>query len=130
MYSWTRLRIFIAPRGCERQFCAVKRPLSVEYFEIGRCAAFVAKGGNADGFLQIGDRILLARPDLMKFLVTDERVRNVSKSVLDRFPVADQSLLVFGLSQMQIAFQRASGKDRLAHLRAIGPDAQLRRHEA
>ncbi len=43
--------VFIAPRGCKRQFCTVKRPLSVEHFEIGRCAAFVAKGGNADRLL-------------------------------------------------------------------------------
>ena len=66
--------IFISPGSRERQFGAVKRPLSVEYFEVCRRAALVAKRGNTDGFLQIGDRILLACPDLMKFLVTDERI--------------------------------------------------------
>jgi len=45
--------VFIAPRGCKRQFRTVKRPLSVEHFEIGRCAAFVAQGGNADRLLQV-----------------------------------------------------------------------------
>ena len=66
--------IFISPGSCERQFGAVKRPLSVEYFEVCRRAAPIAKCGNADGFLQVGYRILLACPDLMKFLVPDERV--------------------------------------------------------
>ena len=115
--------VFIAASCCERQFGAVKRPLSVEHFEVCRRAALVAKCGNANAFLQIGDRLLLSCPYLMKFFVTDKRVRDFSKSVLDRFPVADQSLLVLRLSQMQIPLQRASGKDRLAHLRAIGPDA-------
>jgi hypothetical protein len=115
--------IFISPGSCERQFGAVKRPLSVEYFEVCRRAALVAKRRNADGFLQIRHRVLLACPDLMKFFVTDKRVRDLSKSVLDRFPVADQSLLVLRLGQMQIPFQRASGKDWLVNLRAIGPDA-------
>jgi hypothetical protein len=52
--------VFIGPRRCERQFGAVKRPLSVEYFEVCRRAAFVAKRGNADGFLEISDTILLS----------------------------------------------------------------------
>src|SRR5580692_7501161 len=121
--------VFIAPRGCKRQFRAVKRPLSVEHFEIGRCAAFVAKGGNADRLLQVRHCILLACPDLMKFFVTDERIGNISKGLLDRLSVCDQSLLVFRLSQMQIAFQRASRENRLAHLRAVRPQAKLCRHQ-
>src|SRR5580700_10598363 len=95
--------VFVSPRGCERQFCPVKRPLSVEHFEIGRCAAFVAQGGNADGFLQISDTILLAHSHLMKLFVTDERVGNISESLLDRFSVCDESLLVFRLGQVQVA---------------------------
>src|SRR5579863_284600 len=115
--------IFICAGSCQRQFGAVKRPLSVEYFEVCRRAALVAKGGNANGFLQISDTVLLPHSHLMKLFITDERIGNFSKSVLDRFPVADQSLLVFGLSQMQIPFERAPGEDWLANLRAVGPDA-------
>ena len=115
--------VFVAPRGCERQFCAVKRPLSIKDFEIGRCAAFIAKGGNADGFFQIGDTILLAYSHLMKFFVPDERVGNISKGSLDRLSVCDEILLVFRLGEMQVALQRTSREDRLAYLRAIGPDA-------
>ena len=33
----------------------------------------------------------------MKFFVTDERIGNISKSMLDRLPIADQSSLVFRL---------------------------------
>src|SRR3984957_7991677 len=121
--------VFIAARRCERQFCTVKRPLSVEHFEIGRGATFIAKSGNADGFLQISHTILLAHSHLMKFFITDERVGNIPKGFLDRLLVCDESLFVFRLGQMQIPFQRASGKDRLTNPRAIRPDAQLRRHK-
>src|ERR1700691_725285 len=122
--------VFVPPRSRERQFCAVKRPLSIEHFEIGGCAAFVAKRGNADGFLQISDTILLAHSHLMKLFVTDERVGNVSESLLDRLSVCDESLLVFRLGQVQVALQRSSRADRLAYLRSIGQDAKLRSHEA
>jgi hypothetical protein len=95
-----------------------------------RRAPRVAKVGNANRFLQIRYRLLLAGSDLMKFLVTDERVGDISKGLLDRLSVGDQSLLVFRLSQVQISPQCASRKDRLAYLRAIGPDAELCGHEA
>src|SRR5580700_8256132 len=114
--------VFISASCCQRQFGAVKRPLSVEHFEICRRAALVAKRGDADGFLQVGDRILLAGSDLMQFLVTDERIGNVAKCSLDRLSIPYESFSLLRLSQMQIPFQCASGKNRLAHLRAIGPD--------
>ena len=66
--------VFVTAGSRERQLGAVKRPLSVEYLEVCGRAAPVAKRGNADAFLEIGYRILLACPDLMKFLVPHERV--------------------------------------------------------
>src|ERR1700683_1288811 len=81
--------VFIASRAGERQFCAIKRPLPVEHFEIGGGAAFGAEGRNANGFLEIGDTFLLAHSHLMKLLVTDERVGNISKALLDHLPVGD-----------------------------------------
>jgi hypothetical protein len=106
--------VFIAARSSKRQFCAVERALSIQHFEISRRAAFVAKRGNADGFLQISDTILLAHSHLMKFFITNQRIGNISKGLLDRLLVCDESLFVFRLSQMQVAFQRTSGENRLA----------------
>ena len=56
--------IFVPAGRCERQFRRIKRALSVEHLEVCRRAALVAKRGDANGFLQVGYRILLACPDL------------------------------------------------------------------
>src|SRR5579863_632642 len=87
--------IFIAPRRRQRKFGTEERPLTIEHFQVGGRAASVPKGGNADGLLQIGHRILLASSNLMQFFVADESVGDFSKCALDRLSVADQSLLLF-----------------------------------
>ena len=66
-----------------------ERALAVEDFEVGGSAAAIAHVGEADGFLQIGDRVLLAKANLMKLFVVDERIGNVSKSQLDGLAVGE-----------------------------------------
>jgi len=96
--------VFIAPRGCERQFGTVERALSVEHFEIGRRYAFITKSGYADGFLQINNAILLAQSHLMKFFITYECIGDVSKRLLDGLLVRNESLLVFDSARRRLPF--------------------------
>src|SRR6202795_2359815 len=66
----------------------------------------------------------------MQLLVADERIGDVAESSLNGLPVCDQGLLVLRFSQVQIPAQGAPGKNRLAYLGAVRPDAKLRTHEA
>ncbi len=67
-------------RQCE--FRGKERPLAIEDFEISGGASLVTHLGQANGFLQVLDGILLANPDLMEFLIADQRVRYVPERLL------------------------------------------------
>ena len=83
-----------------------------------------------DGLLQISYGLLLAHANLMELLVADQRIGNLPEGSLNGLPISDQSLLVLGFGQVQIPAKSATGKNWLAHLRAVRPDAKLRTHEA
>ena len=89
--------VFRAARLREREFSGKERPLAVQDFEIGGGASRVAQVGQTDGLLQVLDGILLANPDLVEFLVADQRIGYISERVLNRLPVSDQRLLMLRL---------------------------------
>src|SRR5579862_7436173 len=66
----------------------------------------------------------------MVFLIADQRIRRIAESVLNRLPISDERLSLDRLSQPQIAFQCPASKNRLAHLRTVGPETKLRGHQA
>jgi hypothetical protein len=68
--------------------------LAIENFEVSRGPALVTHGGEADGFLQVSNGILLANTDLMEFLIANERIGHVAEGALNGLPVRDQNLLV------------------------------------
>ena len=72
----------------------------------------------------------LAHPNLVEFLIADQRIGDIPKSVLDGLLICDESLPVLGFRQMQVSLQRATGENWLADLRPVGPDANLRTHQA
>ena len=80
--------------------------------------------------MQDSHRLLLSNPDLVKFLITDEWVRNIPACALNGLPVRDEGLLVLGLSQPQVSFKGTTCVNRLAPLRTAGPCANLRAYEA
>jgi hypothetical protein len=57
----------------------IERPLTVQHFEIGRRTSPVTHGVESNRLLQISYRLLLANPDLMEFLIADQRIRDVSE---------------------------------------------------
>src|SRR6516225_462 len=122
--------VFGALSLSERELGVEERALTIENFEVGGGAAAITHVREPDGFRQIGDGVLLANANLMKLLVVDERIGNVSKSQLDSLAVAEKRLAVLRFGKMQIAFQSAAGEDRLGDLKAVGPNAKLRTHEA
>src|SRR6266705_3735110 len=63
-----------AARLREREFSGKERALTVQHFEISGGASLVAHGGQVDRLLQVRYGILLANPDLMEFLVPDQRI--------------------------------------------------------
>src|SRR6516225_11902731 len=104
----------------ERELGVEERALPIENFEVGGSAAAITHVREPDGFRQIGDGVLLANANLMKLLVVDERIGNVSKSQLDSLAVAEKRLAVLRFGKVQIAFQSAAGEDRLGDLKAVG----------
>src|SRR5207253_10893348 len=82
------------------------------------------------GFLQVLDGIFLADPHLMEFFVADQRIGHVAERALNGLPVRNQSLLVLRLGHLQIPAKSAPREDGLAHLGAVGPDSDLRAHQA
>src|ERR1700747_3013213 len=117
------------PRVREREFGGKKRALAIQHFEVSRSTSLVAHVGEAHRFLQVCDSVLLAKPDLVEFLITDQRIGDVSESLLNRLPVSDQRLLMLRLRRTQISTQSSSGEDRLGDLCRVKPDSQLRVHE-
>src|SRR6266404_5989855 len=112
----------------ERELGGKKRALAIQHFEISRSTSLVAHVGEAHRFLQVCDSVLLAKPDLMEFLITDQRIGDVSEGLLNCLPVSDQRLLVLRLRRTQVSAQSSAREDRLAHLRAVRPDPQVRTH--
>jgi len=51
-----------------------ERPLAVQNFQVRGGASPVTHDGQPDGLLQIRDRVFLANPDLVEFLIADQRV--------------------------------------------------------
>lgn len=86
--------IFIAPNLRERQFGLEERPLPIQHLEIGRNSSLVARNGEADGLLQVCNGNLLENPDLMEFLVANQRIGHITKGLLDGLLVSNQGLLV------------------------------------
>ncbi len=83
-----------AARLRQSEFRGKERPLAIENFEVSRGPALVTHGGEADGFLQVSNGILLANTDLMEFLIANERIGHVAEGALNGLPVRDQDLLV------------------------------------
>lgn len=90
----------------------------------------VAHVGQANGLLQVRDSVFLANPDLMEFLITDQRIGYVSESSLNGLAVRDESLFMLRFRQLQVSGKRAAGEKRLAYLDAVSPDTELRAHQA
>ena len=107
-----------------------ERPLPVENLEVGSDASAITNEGGVNRILQVFDGCFLSDADLMKFLVTDQRIRDIAKGELDNLLVSEQFLPMLRLSQFQIAPQRSAGKNRLANLGAVGPDSGLGRLES
>src|SRR5438445_8267929 len=117
-----------AARLREREFSGKQRPLAVQNFEIRCGASLIAHVGEPNGLLQVRDGIFLAHPHLMKFLISDDCVRNIPERALNRLLVRDQSLLMLRLCQPQISPKSSAGENRLAHLCAVRPGPDLRAH--
>src|ERR1700756_5083801 len=66
----------------------------------------------------------------MRFLVADEGVGNVAEGALNGLLIPYEGLLVLRFGQLQISAESSSGENRLADLRAVGPDSELRGHQA
>src|SRR5262249_43106620 len=122
--------VFVAAGRGQCQFGRIERALSVQDFEVGRGSTLVTKRGDAHGLLKVGYRVLLAHPDLMELFVADQGVGDVAESTLDGLPVGDERLLVLRLGESKISAQASACKDRLAYLCTVGPNANLRSHEA
>src|SRR5262249_5260822 len=84
----------------------------------------------AHGLAQVRDAVFLSQAHLMKFFVADERVGNIPEGTLNGLTVGDQRLPVFRLGQVEISLECTTGKDGLADMRSVGPDAELRAHHA
>ena len=67
----------------------------------------------------------MAKSNLMEFLITNQRIGNISESALNRLPVSDENLLMRRFRRPQITFQRSAGENRLADLGTIRPNSQL-----
>jgi hypothetical protein len=83
-----------ASRFGERQLSIIERPLAVQHFEIGRRTSLVTHDGESNRLLQISYRLLLAKPDLMEFLIADQRIGDIPERELNGLPVRDQCLLL------------------------------------
>ena len=117
--------VFGAASLSQSELGGKKRTLAVEDFEERGGTARVAHVGEADGFLQVGDGLFLAHANLVEFLVADEGVGNVAEGVLNGLLVGEQSLLMLRFGQFEISAESAAGENRLADLRAVGPDSEL-----
>src|SRR5260370_31358637 len=83
-----------AARLCKREFSRKERPLPVQHFEIRCRPSLVEKVGEAHGFMQVLDGVLLANPHLMEFLVTDQSIGNIAELALHGLTLRIQSLLL------------------------------------
>lgn len=111
--------VFVASCLCESQFRSEERSLAVKHFEICGRTTPVAHDRKADRLRQVSYDLLLANSHLMEFLISDQPVGHIAKSMLNGLFVSGQSLLVLRFGQLQISPQRAPGKNRLTYLRAI-----------
>ena len=97
-----------------------ERPLAVQNFQVRGGASPVTHDGQPDGLQQIRDRVFLANPDLVEFLIADQRVGYVRERALDRLPVRNQRLLMLRFGQPQIAAKRSTRENWLASTFKIG----------
>ena len=86
----------------EHEFRGKERPLPIQDFEIRSGTSSVAHDRQTHGLLQVRHGLLLANPDLMVFLVTNQRIGYVPERVLNRLPVRNQGLLMLRFGQPQI----------------------------
>src|SRR5580700_489623 len=119
-----------AARFRECEFSGKEGPLTVQDFEISGGSSCVAHLGKADRFLQVLNGILLSKPYLMKFLVSNQRIGYVAERALNRLPIRNQRLLMLRLGQAQISAKSSGRENGLAHLGAVRPDAKLGAHQA
>ena len=103
----------------------VQRPLSIQHFKVGRGSSLVAKGRDADSFLQVGNSLLLANAHFMELFIPDQRVGNLAESTLDGLSVEEERLLILGLGESQVSTKGSACEDRLAYLGAIRPGTSL-----
>ena len=73
----------------------------------------------------VSDGLLLANPDLMVLVISDQRIGNVTERLLDGLLISDQGLRVLLFGEVQISAKSAAGEDGLADLCAVGPDSEL-----
>ena len=89
--------VLSAARLRECELSGKEGPLAIQDFEISGGASLVTHFGQANGFLQVLDGVFLADPDLMEFLIADQRIGYVPEGMLNRLPVSDQRLLILRL---------------------------------
>src|SRR6185437_5360710 len=103
------------------EFGRVVARVRVQDFQIARCSASISQIGEAAGVLRrFRERILLLAKILV-LRVSDERVRDLPKRLLNRLLVYERRLLLLCLGQAYIAFQGSSGKERLRELPCEAP---------
>ena len=122
--------VFSTASTSESEFGAEEGALAIEDFEIRGGATSVAHIGQADRLDEVRNAIFLADADLVALLVADECIGNISERVLDRLAVGDQRLLVLRFGDVQVAAKSSAGENGLAHVGAVGPDSELRTHQA
>src|SRR5260370_24201586 len=90
--------IFVATILGQRKFGVKQRTLRVEDLEIRGDTATVALQRSVHRFLKVMDRDLLRHAYAVKFVISDQRIGDITEGSLDRFFVGDQvlPLLTFG----------------------------------
>ena len=110
--------ILVASGLSESELRRKKGSLTVQYFEIRGGAALVAHIGKTHGLLQVADGIFLAQPYLVKFLIADECIGNISEGSLNGLLIRDQRLRVLGFGQLEISTESSAIKNGLTHVAA------------
>src|SRR5437899_1886054 len=105
---------------------AARRPglnLTFLGFRIG--SMYFMQGWPLHRFLKVMDRDLLRHAYAVKFVVSDQRIGDITEGSLDRFFVGDQLLPLLRFGESKITAQLTTLKDRLDDVCPVTPGGEI-----
>src|SRR5208282_1298457 len=120
---------FVASRLRQSQLCRKRVRLVGQHFQVIGSSGLEANLGQSCRVLCRFEQVLLLSCELLILAISNQRVRDIAESALDRLLVGQDHLVALRFSKANVRFESSSLKDRLCQRGRQVPDAGRTREE-